>query len=250
LTKIEKTISRAKQLAPVPLRGTWDLKYSNVSGRTIDMTTEELSELFLSHLYDLAEAAPHPNYMFSVNDFAPSYGVTTVEELEKALNLLSDKGLVILAGFDVFGGISAGITVEGSIFVENGGETGIIPRYKVSPNEFITHTPGPINSDTPSEIKESIKPPVATSTPGTYPRRTIDALFLDMEDILQSDRSLSDSTITDAIADLAALKAQLSRSKKNNEVLKALASSLSAIPSLNILMSALYLLLDAPPKLS
>lgn len=57
------------------------------------MTTEELAELFLTHLYDLAEAAPHPNFMFSVNDFAPSYGVTEVEDLQKALNILSDKGI-------------------------------------------------------------------------------------------------------------------------------------------------------------
>jgi hypothetical protein len=32
------------------------------------MTTEELAELFLAHLYDLAEEAPHPNFLFSVND--------------------------------------------------------------------------------------------------------------------------------------------------------------------------------------
>ncbi len=33
------------------------------------MTTEEVAELFLTHLYDLAEAAPHPNFLFTVNDF-------------------------------------------------------------------------------------------------------------------------------------------------------------------------------------
>ncbi len=33
------------------------------------MTPEEVAELFLTHLYDLAEAAPHPNFLFTVNDF-------------------------------------------------------------------------------------------------------------------------------------------------------------------------------------
>ncbi len=47
------------------------------------MTTEELAELFLGHLYELAEEAPHPNFLFSVNDFAPKVGLTDREELKK-----------------------------------------------------------------------------------------------------------------------------------------------------------------------
>ncbi len=97
------------------------------------MTTEELAELFLAHLYELAEEAPHPNFLFSVNDFEPKLGITDREELQKALNYLGDRGLVILASLDPFGGISAGITIEGSIFVEKGGETGIIGQYRKSP---------------------------------------------------------------------------------------------------------------------
>jgi hypothetical protein len=209
------------------------------------MTTEELAELFLTHLYDLAEAAPHPNFMFSVNDFAPSYGVTEADDLQKALNILSDKGLVILAGFDVFGGISAGITIEGSVFVENGGETGIIPRYRINPDEFVTQTPTPMCIETAPMIKETTKASLAaTQNPGTLPRRTIDAIFLDMEDILHSDKSVANSIAADALADLTALKAQLFRTKINSEVIKALTSNLSSIPSIRYLADALSLILE------
>ncbi len=97
------------------------------------MTTEELAELFLAHLYELAEEAPHPNFLFSVNDFAPKLGITDRGELQKALNYLGDRGLVILAGLDPFGGISAGITMEGSSFVEKGGETGVIKDHLKRP---------------------------------------------------------------------------------------------------------------------
>lgn len=84
------------------------------------MTTQELAELILVRLYDLAEAAPHPNFLFTVNDFAASMGITDKRELQAALDLLGDRGFVIAASLDMLGGISAGITTDGSIFVEEG----------------------------------------------------------------------------------------------------------------------------------
>src|SRR4030043_901515 len=107
------------------------------------MTTEELAELFLAHLYELAEASPHPNFLFSVNDFTPKLGITDREELQKAINYLGDRGFIIVASFDMFGGISAGITIEGSILVEKGGETGIIKQYQKVPQTFMTPPPEP-----------------------------------------------------------------------------------------------------------
>ena len=98
------------------------------------MTTEELGELFLVHLYDLAEAAPHPNFLFMVNDFASTMGISDREGLQKALDFLGDRGLIISAALDMWGGISAAITMEGSVFVEEGGETGIIAALPSGPS--------------------------------------------------------------------------------------------------------------------
>jgi hypothetical protein len=101
------------------------------------MTTEELAELFLAHLNELADEAPHPNFLFSVNDFTPKLGITDREDLQKAINYLGDRGFIILASFDMYGAISAGITIEGSIFVEKGGETGIIKQYRKNPQNSV-----------------------------------------------------------------------------------------------------------------
>ena len=119
------------------------------------MTTDELAELFLAHLYDLAEAAPHPNFLFSVNDFAPMLGITDREELQKAINSLGDRGFIILASLDMFGGISAGITMEGSVFVEKGGETGIIKQYRKDPQSLV------------KTLSEHLSPAVARETTET-----------------------------------------------------------------------------------
>jgi hypothetical protein len=66
------------------------------------MTTEELAELFLAHLKELADESPHPNFLFSVNDFAPKLGITDRGELQKAINYLGDRGFIILANLDMF----------------------------------------------------------------------------------------------------------------------------------------------------
>jgi hypothetical protein len=206
------------------------------------MTTEELAELFLCHLYDLAEAAPHPNFLFSVNDFAPSYGVTDVEELQRAINYLGDKGLVILAGFDVFGGVSAGITMEGSVFVETGGETGIIARYRAAPGRFIFESPTPLQSTT-VQI-DNPAPAAATMVPPLTCERSITALLLDLEESLKNDRNLAPGMQEDSFADIAALRAQLTRRTRNPEIIKALLSSLSKAVSATSLVKALACLVD------
>ena len=58
------------------------------------MTKEELAELFLARLNELAEAAPHPNFLFFVNDFVPMFGITDRQELQEAVNFLGDEGLI------------------------------------------------------------------------------------------------------------------------------------------------------------
>ena len=93
------------------------------------MTTEELAEFFLARLYELAEEAPHPNFLFSVENVLRKFEMTGREELQKALHYLGERGFIILASDDRVGGMSAGITLEGSTFVENGGETGMIESY-------------------------------------------------------------------------------------------------------------------------
>ena len=206
------------------------------------MTTEELAELFLAHLYDLAEAAPHPNFLFPANDFAPKLGITDREELQKALDFLGDRGLIILASFDMFGGISAGITIEGSSFVEKGGETGIIEQYRRRPQPFLGTPPGPsFPAVAPPDI-ETLNEEKRTPSPAG---RAVEAILADIKDILERDDTVSAEARKDLFSDLATLRIQMERSVKNRPVIDALLNNLSGIPSIAPLVAGLNSIINA-----
>ena len=131
------------------------------------MTTEELAELFLVALYDLAEAAPHPYFLFSVNEFAPTMGVTDLRELSKAMVHLESRGLTFSASMDAIGGISAGITPDGTAYVENGGETGIIGRYRENPAAFRVEVERPLPPVEQATVR-SVDPPPAGISPRLF----------------------------------------------------------------------------------
>ena len=209
------------------------------------MTTEELAELFLAHLYNLAEAAPHPNFLFSVNDFAPMLGITDREELQKALDSLGDRGLIILASFDMFGGISAGITIQGSVFVEEGGQTGIIERYRKAPQTFIK-TPSELFSPT---VVQDRTETVNEEKQGPFlAGRAVEAILADIEDILKRDNTVAPFTRKDLLLDLATLKHQMERSVKNKRLIDAVLANFSAIPSITPLVTALNCIIQTDLK--
>lgn len=196
------------------------------------MTIEEVAELFLARLYDLAEAAPHPNFLFTVNDFAPMLGVTDREKLQEAINILGDRGLIISATLDMLGGISAAITMEGSVFVEEGGKTGIIGRYRKDPGAFLASLPPREPPAAPLPEKEAVADAFA-------PSRAVLAILSDMADILEKDPSVGGDERKDAIADLAALRIQLGRTVKKSHVIDALLDDLCRIPSIAPLAAGL-----------
>ncbi|HUL29220.1 MAG TPA: hypothetical protein VLZ03_02105 [Thermodesulfobacteriota bacterium] len=200
------------------------------------MTREELGELFLAHLYELAEKAPHPNFLFSVNEFAPKLGITSREEIQKAIDYLGDRGFIILASLDSFGGISAGITIEGSVFVEKGGETGIIRRYRENPqrSNITAFAPDPPSVDSERTGTVSEERQDFFSAP-----RTVEAIFEDIEDILKRDDTAAAEVKKDLFSDLATLKIQMERHVKNQQIIQIILGNLSRIPSVSPLVTAL-----------
>jgi len=213
--------------------------------RRIEMTTEELAELFLAHLNELADESPHPNFLFSVNDFAPKLGITDREELQKAINYLGDRGFIILASFDMFGGISAGITIEGSIFVENGGETGIIKQYRKNlqtsvkiPSDLAPPTIGQERTETLNEKKQS----------QYFPRRAVEAILEDIKDVLERDDTVATEAKKDLLSDLATLKIQMERNVKNREIINVVLGNLSSIPSIAPLVNGLNCIVETYVK--
>jgi hypothetical protein len=205
------------------------------------MTTEELGELFLAHLYELAEEAPHPNFLFSVNDFAPNLGITDREELQNAINYLGDRGLIMLASFDMFGGISAGITIEGSSFVEKGGETGIIEKYRRSPQAFVKNSPG---SSPPAIDRERTETVMEEEQNPFFARRAVEAILEDIKDFLERDDTVATEVKKDLLSDLATLKIQMERNVKNRQIIDVVLSNLASIPSIVPLVTGLNCIVE------
>jgi hypothetical protein len=193
------------------------------------MTTEELAELFLAHLYELADEAPHPNYLFSLNDFAPKLGLTDREELQKAINYLGDRGFIILASFDMFGGISAGITIEGSTFVERGGETGVIEQYRKNSQPVV---------GVPSDLSLPILEPERTEgvneekDSSLFALHAVEAILEDIANVLERDTTVEAEDKKDLLSDLATIRIQLGRNIKNRQIIHMILGNLSNIPSI------------------
>ena len=198
------------------------------------MTTDELAELFLASLYDMAEAAPHPYFLFTMNEFAPRMGISDMAELRKAISLLEDKGLVYLASTDAWGGISAGITMEGSVFVEKGGETGIIERFRTDPSS-IGIVPGQGTSPLPVDsVPEPTVPPTPPSQPPSSDHKggMLDAVLSEMATAVQNDSTMEPSARRDLLADIETLGIQLSKRTKNQAIIMAILDNLSGFSSL------------------
>jgi hypothetical protein len=200
------------------------------------MTTEELAELFLAHLYELADEAPHPNFLFSVNDFVPKLGTTDREEVQKAINYLGDRGFIILASFNMLGGISAGITIEGSIFVEKGGETGMIEQYGKNPKTLVRTRSEPsfpqVHQEKTKTVNEERQSPF-------FAIRGVEAILEDIKDILERDDTVAADAKRDLLSDLATLKIQIGRNMKSRQIIDVVLSNLSSIPSIAPLVTGL-----------
>jgi hypothetical protein len=200
------------------------------------MTTEELAELFLAHLYELADEAPHPNFLFSVNDFVPKLGTTDREEVQKAINYLGDRGFIILASFNMLGGISAGITIEGSIFVEKGGETGMIEQYGKSQKTLVRTRSEPsfphVHQEKTETVNEERQSPF-------FALRGVEAILEDIKDILERDDTVAADAKRDLLSDLATLKIQIGRNMKSRQIIDVVLSNLSSIPSIAPLVTGL-----------
>lgn len=199
----------------------------------MSMTKEELAELLLTALYDMAESTPHPYFLFSMNELVPRLSGVDMAQIREALYLLESQGLVYIASMDSWGNISAMITPDGCAFVERGGETGIVERYRKDPTSFITETPPSV----PELLQGAPLEYTPESTTPAPPVQNVsgdvfEAMLGEMAEALRHESGLEPSKREDLLSDVQALKLQLGKQTINRTVVMGLLEGLSEIPSL------------------
>ena len=204
------------------------------------MTTDELAELLLAYLYDKAEAEAHSFFFFPLSEFATAAGITDHAELLKVAQGLEELGLVMLS-LDPLGQINALINLEGNSYVEGGGRTGIIQKYRENPQAFIKENDTlPWLSAPEIEFAEFTPPPANPPAEELGPEATgesptdsrIRDLILQIINVLLDDTGIDDVTRADLLRDAETLNIQLAKTTRNKTVIDALVAELSSIPSI------------------
>lgn len=107
-----------------------------MSNRKENMDSQELAELLLTYLYDSSENLGHSYFFFRLNEFAAQLGQDDPGILTEAALVLEKEGLALVT-VDGAGTVNGLITDQGCIYVEDGGCTGIIQRYRENPGTFV-----------------------------------------------------------------------------------------------------------------
>jgi hypothetical protein len=214
-----------------------------------EMNTHEIAELLLVYLYDRVEAEAHSFFFFPLGEFADAANITDGKALLEAAQLLESRGFVMLSQ-DIVGRISALINMEGSSFVEEGGETGIIKKHRENPGTYIkvSDDPGPydlpfkVGQFTPDMLEP--QPPVQSAPPtAESPLADTKAFILDIMHVILEDVTLDEASRADLLRDADALNIQLAKTVKNKRVIEALMTELAGVPSVAPLVAQLSTLI-------
>lgn len=116
------------------------------------------------------------------------------------------------------------LTAQGRMFVESERGTGIIGKY-FSGLQIVVVT-GDGNQVAVGHGQK------VEQTVGSFSKEEVDELLDQAEERLAEDEALSDEERNDVLGDIAAMRAQVGKSKPNRDVLVALASTLGGIASL------------------
>lgn len=198
-------------------------------GQDKDMNNRELSEVILVELYKLAEREGHGKPQ-SLSRIASRFGEKDLHKLLNILKLLEGRGLA--RDCNIAGDAMGYITAEGAMLVEEGGETGIIPRYKASPGNFIIDQSTKIYGDVHgSQI-------TAHSTVNQQELRMSSesaALINQIVEKIVSDTTLGERH-DEILADAKLVQRELSREQPRWQIVGSLLSTLSDVSSVSSLV--------------
>ncbi len=196
------------------------------------MNIEELGELLLVSLYDQAETLGNNYFLFSLNEIASSLGIEDMQQVAEAAFSLESTGYLLLS-HDAGGALNAFITTDGCLFVESGGNTGIIKEY----NDYKTT----LQSDSGFPCPD----PSVDIVQGASPQTTIEGAIQDVlariKGTIALDTTLEKSVRDDLLGDVETLTIQVAKTKVNKVIVESTLKSLSQLPSLQPLTEELFL---------
>ena len=210
------------------------------------MTNTELAELLLVRLYELAEAEGHFKF-HGLNEIAAEFGISDKSKVFNLGQALERRGL-IQASFVSGPAVHAAITGEGSLFVERGGDTGIIRDYREHPQNFSvsidqsTHFHGAVAGS-------NVAVHSSYATQRLEPPPEIRSLLADLEATIRSSADIGERRREEALSDITILHSELAREKPRKPVVDTILSTLGDLSSITSLLMQLQPLLARIPWL-
>lgn len=196
------------------------------------MTTSELAEFLLTSLFDAAEEKGYDE-IFYLSEFAEKVRIKDLAKISNATRILRDRGLIQNYNESIGGGPKARISGEGCLFIERGGETGIVQEYREHPEKFIiidksTTIHGSVSN---SNIAVHASNVTQTVTPGSSSE-----IISKMIEAIKNDASLAASESMDILKDLESLKLQCGKANMNKAIVRGLLEHLANISSIGSLV--------------
>jgi len=188
------------------------------------MDSDELAELLLAAVYFETETIGHPYVFFSLKEVATTLGAGEMTNLFEAVQSLESKGLVLLSQSSP-DDIGIMITNDGSLFAEQGGETGIIKEYRDYKEKAGATQSAPDHS-----------PREETSAPGAPPEAAFHGLIMEIMHVLINDGTIDAETRDYLLKDVDALNTQLSKQAMNRKLVEMLLKNLGNHPSIKDLI--------------
>lgn len=198
--------------------------------------TTELAELLLVKLYELANERDF-SQMWVLGSIAAEFGADAdIERLRGIATSLNDRGLIrrIVNGRQII----ACITAEGAMFVERGGDTGIVAQYRTNPEKFT------LNLDQSTRIYGSVhNSNIASHSSSSHLTITASvealALLANLREAIEHDGSLSPERRAEAWADIELVRTELGRSSPREQILRSALGTLGDISSITSLAGQL-----------
>jgi CxxC motif-containing protein (DUF1111 family) len=210
------------------------------------VTNTELAELLLVRLYELAEAEGHSKF-HGLNEIAAEFGVSDKSKVFNLGKVLEGRGL-IQGSFVMGPAVHAAITGEGSLFVERGGDTGVIKDYREHPQSFNVS----IDQSThfhAAVAGSNVAVHSSNTTQRLGPPPEIRSLLAAIEATIRSSADIGERPREEALNDVEVLHSELAREKPRKPVVDTILATLGDLSSITSLLMQLQPLLAGLPWL-